>query len=425
MLLQNAVLSVFALLACSNFVLSKIIDVSDENFSKVSKKKSFIMIFATEKDCRECKRLFPRFVSVAQAFEGKDDVLFGKVKDRSLIEAFNITKFPTIVYFEQGNAEPVHYKGDISVDSIFEKMKKEMKKDISLLKRQYTILCTYENFKDIIETPSQFKFLLIFDDESKEEIKMMEDLAKIFKNDDDIIFPLISVKERSVVRNFGAQNFPVLYWYPNVNKAVKKMYGGTFNINELLGFINQHTSIGRQMNGDLRTDSGQIDEFNKFIEDNTFNFQQAASVNMALIQKQAQEIADSIPLFRQRYTDYYMTLINGIAESGNLDETLDNEQTEVETELAKKLRPKRKDFFQRKKNILDKFMSEHSKLLAQIMAGDNPMAMQGIDLPTEEQKQDTKKDKKPKSKDPKKAAKPTKKKADKGDKKPDAKKVEL
>lgn len=301
-------------------------------------------------------------MAASQPFEldKEQDIIFGRVKDKVLIKEMGIKEFPSIYYYGPKYKEPERYEGDIAVDDIADFIVKKAKKQTYVPHEvQHTIELTPSNFDDIIETPKQFKMVLLYQKKNEEEIQMIEQLARIFQYEERLVLTRLNVDKHDKLKNkyFKMKVFPVLYWYSDTEKPTQARYGGGFDKQIILHFLNTHTGNMFLVDGKLSDKAGRIPEMDKMISENIESIREAR--NMKYVVNNARKAADFHK--NKEFADYYVSLFERIMEAKSLN-VIDTERQNLFIKLGQAVESKRKKLILRKKeNIINFLVNEVGK----------------------------------------------------------------
>uniref|UniRef100_A0A7S0WRY0 Thioredoxin domain-containing protein n=1 Tax=Pyramimonas obovata TaxID=1411642 RepID=A0A7S0WRY0_9CHLO len=102
------------------------VDLTGDTFDEVvlgSGKNSLVKFYAPW--CGHCKRMAPDWEKLGEEFEGSSSVVIGNVdctadSNTEMCEKFGVRGYPTVKYFEGGDAEGQPYEGGRDYDSLLE-----------------------------------------------------------------------------------------------------------------------------------------------------------------------------------------------------------------------------------------------------------------------------------------------------------------
>ncbi|XP_062567940.1 uncharacterized protein LOC134230186 [Saccostrea cucullata] len=342
--LNVTILTVFLCVVTNSAI---VVDVSYKNFNKVRKDEPFSVFLMVAKNCEKCRLLYPKFVASSQAFKDDSSVLFGRVKDTKLASEWDVTSFPSLVFFEKGGKHPMRNKGDITVDTVTEYVSKALGKDTTAVRRHYTTELTTTNFYEILAIPRQFKFLLLYKREHEEEVARIERFAEIFKKDDILAFLRLDVlREPNLAAQFETRLYPALYWYSDDERPTKARYGGKIDDIQLLEFIKDQTGIQRTKSGALVENAGRLADLDDFISEKINLITKAK--NMDKIIAEAKKRA---AYHKKDLAKYYIYLLKEIKKAKTID-VLDDERAAINRALSEDPGPKTSEALIKMRNII-------------------------------------------------------------------------
>jgi len=212
---------------------SVILQMSQDNFTKIAKTKDLMLVYFYAPWCKHCKQLEPEMEGAAAELEGWG-VSVGKVdgtKEKELADQYNVAGWPTLKMFRKGR--PYEYNGPREKQNIIDFMKTQMKSPSeekthmlgitnNLNRLDTTVVGFFKGKSDLYdeyivaanEMRGSYRFLHTFD----------EEIAKSF-----------SIEKESVV-----VYQPEIYWSQYENKTfVLSKKSATFK--EIIQFIRKNS----------------------------------------------------------------------------------------------------------------------------------------------------------------------------------------
>lgn len=346
-----------------------IINLTESNLQTTLKQMKCMFLYAVENNCERCQLLYHKFLITAQTFENDRDITFGRVSDKTLLLAFDVTSFPGIVYYEYGSATPKVYLGDITPTALTKVVSDAMKMDFKKIDRHFSIQLTSENFHEIMDTDKQYRLVMLHEADDDDDVDLYEEIAETYENEPDIVVGRINVDaDRKLRKEFNAVNFPSFYWYQKGNATKKRRYGGELNVHQMITFINKEGVFYRTKGGRLNPYAGLIKPLDEVI--NRYGKDLNGIRNLDKIRQDLKkEISKLPPNTDKELSDYYLHLINEIDEDRTI-ETLDESRNRLYRQMSR-AGPLQFDQLIRKRNIIQKIIDIIGlHLLEQISDGD-------------------------------------------------------
>eukprot|EP00980_Cylindrotheca_fusiformis_P030655 scaffold25176_cov191-Cylindrotheca_fusiformis.AAC.5 len=120
--MKAVILSIFTALASFSVAsASGPIEITKENFEdKIKGKNAFVKFFASW--CGHCKSMKPAWDQLGEEYEASSSVLIGDAEctasGKALCDEFQVSGYPTIKYFVDGDTKGEDYKGGRDFDSL-------------------------------------------------------------------------------------------------------------------------------------------------------------------------------------------------------------------------------------------------------------------------------------------------------------------
>uniref|UniRef100_K1P767 Thioredoxin domain-containing protein n=1 Tax=Magallana gigas TaxID=29159 RepID=K1P767_MAGGI len=235
--------------------LAAVVDVSYKNLDKVRKAEPFSVFLIVTKNCEKCRLLYPKFVAASQAFKGDTSVLFGRVKDTKLTSEWEVTSFPSLVFFEKGGKHPMKHRGDITVDTVTEFVSRALGRDSATI----------------------------------------------------IFLRLDVLREPNLAEQFETRQYPSLYWYPDDERPEKARYGGKMDDTQILEFIKDQTGIQRTKSGALVENAGRLADLDRLISEQIHFIEKVRNMDLVITEA------------KRSLAKYYIFLLKEIKKAKSID----------------------------------------------------------------------------------------------------------
>ncbi|ESO98191.1 hypothetical protein LOTGIDRAFT_203703 [Lottia gigantea] len=365
------------LLVLCNFICvdSYINGITQHNIQSYIDSKKFLIVFINSASCTRCKNIYKNFVSASMPFHGDREIFFGKTTDMKLIKKWNIEELPAIVYFPMGLSEPQRFEGEYTVDNIIDTISYVMSGDFRGLERAYYVEVNEENFEELIEKPQQHAMVLIYDQFHEEQKGTMKELAKLFREEDDLVIAVLDADKNKAFRDkkFNFPGAPLLYWFPIDNKYKIKRFGGDLTFEVLYSYINEQTHTWRNKDGTLLPKAGRFDDLDKIISQNVGGVIRADQEVMDSVIEEVGKVVDKLDSNQQEFGKFYIYLMQQIKTTGNT-KFIRNETDVIFKELQDlDLMSKKRDNLIKRHHILDFLVKEFGDYITK-----NPMYMEEV-----------------------------------------------
>lgn len=330
-----------------------------------------MIIFVSKSDCQECRLLYPKFVAASQICD-PDEARFGRIEHAGLASQYDVETFPSLLYFKANSKRVERVRIDVTVESILKFIGVVIKKDFLYMNVHYTVELNQANFNEILDTPRQFKMLLLYSNADKDQVEWFDDVAEIYKNDDKVIFCRLNVDLEGNLRGrFKAKSFPQLYWYTDDEMPDKLMYGGRYDKMELTSFINDKTGIQRSPeDGSLKEGAGTLKDFDDLIRENKNTI--AKGKDMLQVIKKARNLVDNYE--DKQMAEYYLYLLEEIEYHGDTS-IIDDEKYYLIRELMNEHGPKEHEMYLKKQNVVRQFFNLLGDKLVQRNSKESPFVL--------------------------------------------------
>ncbi|XP_033755004.1 protein disulfide isomerase-like 2-1 [Pecten maximus] len=336
-----------------------VLNITEKNIHSLLDKKKFLLVLVTKSKCTPCNRIFPKFWAASQSYN--QDVIFGRMRSKALALKYKVDVFPTLGYFEAGKQVFTKFDGDITVDTIVDLIANKLGTDFAYVMKQYSTRLDSYNFHGIISSQGLKAMVLLYDN-SDDYYNKFQELARIFKNDEEVAFLHLDVRaEPELRKEFVVVVFPTLYWVENGVNPTKKRYGGTIEKLEFMGFIEDYAGVSRAKDGTLPPKAGRIVDFDSLFADHIETIRNAKRMSELLVE--AKDIAKNHK--KNELADYYIYLLELIDHHGKV-EAIQEERMTVLKALAntdETTWPRTVEYLTKRKNILTQLVDELGRAL--------------------------------------------------------------
>lgn len=328
------------------------VEITKASLSSVLQERKCVFLYAVQDDCARCKLLYHMFLVAAQNFRNDKTIFFGKVADAALIQAFDVTEFPGIVYYEFGSVIPKVYLGDITSGALTKVVTDAMKGDFRKFDRQFSLILTKDNYEEVMETERHYRLVMLHEADDEDEVDMYEEIAETFENEPTVIVARINVDfEKKLKRKFHAMEYPTFYWFPKGSASNKKRYGGSLNVGQMISFINKEAGLFRTKGGRLNPLAGLIEPLDNVINKygrELYNIRDFDKIRLEL-KKAASALSSDTD---KELVDFYFELLDELEEDRTI-EALDEMRNRIYRRMDD-VGPLEFDQLIRKRNIVQK-----------------------------------------------------------------------
>lgn len=345
---------------------SAVIDLTPANFDKVvlkSGKPTLVEFFAPW--CGHCKKLAPVYEELAASFEhAKDKVQIAKVDadaERSLGKRFDIQGFPTIKWFDGKSEKPEEYNEGRDLDSLSAFVTK--KTSVKLKKKaempSNVVMLNDETFAKTIgkKKNALVAFTAPWCGHCKTLAPTWEVVAGVFALDEDVVIAKVNCEapdSKAIAESQGVASYPTIKWFA-AGSEEGVLYEAARSEQGIIDYINEKAGTHRVPGGGLGPVAGTVATLDSLVA-KFVGGDKLADV-AAEVQKEAAEIKDSA---QQKYAQYYVRIFEKLATS---DSYAAKELARLDGMLTKGgLAPAKRDEFQRKTNVLRKFVDKVSEI---------------------------------------------------------------
>lgn len=349
---------------------SVVMDLTPSNFDEVvikSGKPTLVEFFAPW--CGHCKTLAPIYEELAQSFQhAKDKIQIAKVDadaERSLGKRFDVQGFPTLKFFDGKSDKPQEYSSGRDLDAlttfITEKVGVKPKKKQEM--PSSVVMLTDESFPKSVggDKNHLVAFTAPWCGHCKSLAPVWETLANDFVNDANVVIAKVDAEahnSKALAEAQGVTSYPTIKWFAAGSKE-GVLYDGARAEEGFLKYINEKAGTNRVVGGGLDTVAGTVAALDSLVA-KLVGGDKLADV-AAQVKKEAAKMSEGA---QYKYAEYYMRVFDKL---NNSEGYAAKELARLEGILAKGgLAPAKRDDFQRKTNVLRKFVEKAAEKAEEI-----------------------------------------------------------
>jgi len=369
-------LSFVLLLVCAG-VGAAVNDVSEGDFPDVVHKHKCMIFWVVQDHCDRCSLLYHSFLTAAQSFRYEKELFFGRVSDQALAHAFEVTEFPSLVYYEYGSVVPRVYLGDITSKTVAKVVADAMRRDSRKVDQTFALDLTLDIYDVVIGTRDQFRLIMLHEANDDDNVAAYDELAETFDNEPTVVIAKINVDfEKKLKRNFNAIAYPSFYWFKK-GSDTKLRYGGDLNVDHMIAFINKEAGLFRTKGGRLNPYAGLIPEFDEILNAHGRDLHEIR--NFDTIRMKLTRAWKSLPTHvDHELIEFYYEMLANMEEDRTI-ETLDEARNRLYRQMPD-VGPLGFDALIRKRNIVQKFIDIiGTHLLEQLSHGDFGAPIRGFE----------------------------------------------
>jgi len=220
---------------------------SEEFLQNVQLKPHFTQFYAPW--CGHCKRLSPIWDQLSEKFADKEQVVISKVDctvETQLCSDQQVTGYPTVKFYNEGNQEGLRYKGQRDIESLEQFIIEQLagKVEIEVEKVEAKSL-TEETFGTFTEKGSHFiKFYAPWCGHCKRLAPTWDELAQNFADSENIqISKVDCTVDKPVCQKYEVRGYPTLIFFHDGEK--KESYRGPRDLESLTDFVKKQSEASQ------------------------------------------------------------------------------------------------------------------------------------------------------------------------------------
>ncbi|RDA93475.1 hypothetical protein CP533_2644 [Ophiocordyceps camponoti-saundersi (nom. inval.)] len=351
-----------AALSAVTFASSAVIDLTPSNFDDVvlkSGKPTLVEFFAPW--CGHCKKLAPVYEELALSFQhAKNKVQIAKVDadaERSLGKRFDVQGFPTLKYFDGKSDKPEEYNQgrDLETLSSFITEKTSVKPKKKAEMPSSVVFLNDETFPETIgkDKHALVAFTAPWCGHCKNLAPTWELIANAYSLDDEVVIAKVdadAADSKKVAEAQGVSSYPTIKWFAAGSKE-GVLYEGPRSEEGFLNYVNEKAGTHRVSGGGLGPVAGTVASLDVLVA-KLVGGDKLADV-AAEVKKEAEKLKEGA---QYKYAQYYVRVFDKLSTSENYAA---KELARLDGMLTKGgLAPTKRDEFQRKTNVLRKFVEK-------------------------------------------------------------------
>ncbi|XP_017088141.2 thioredoxin domain-containing protein 5 homolog [Drosophila bipectinata] len=259
----------------------------------------FVKFFAPW--CSHCKRLQPLWEQVAEIMNVDDPkVIIAKVdctQHQALCGAHQVTGYPTLRLFKQGEKESIKFKGTRDLPAITDFINQELstpdEADLEVVKHEETenpnvgkvVDLTEDTFAKHVSQGNHFvKFFAPWCSHCQRLAPTWEELAKELVTEPAVTISKIDCTQfRSICQDFEVKGYPTLLWIEDGKKIEK--YSGARDLATLKSYVDKMVGVPSQGKATEDKEAGDEDEKKPIVQQVTGEeeFEKAIAEGIAFI----------------------------------------------------------------------------------------------------------------------------------------------
>ncbi|KAK7201185.1 protein disulfide isomerase [Novymonas esmeraldas] len=337
-----------------------VVQMTSTSFDELVGKDKAVLVEFYAPWCGHCKSMVPEYTALGAAFEkssnAKDLVVIAKVDGtahRDLGKRFDVTGFPTILYFAPGSLKPEKYSDQRTATAFAAYLTKAVKGLLLTIPRapQFATELDHTNFDEVTKDPSKSVLVMFYAPwcgHCKSLKPVYNQLAKVFANDKHVVIAMIDADDsanKRIATKYDISGFPTLYFFPKGADAKPVEYKLGREIEDFIGFVNEHAGTHRLVNGDLSWDHGVIAELAESAARVARSTGDAAQSAVEQVRSAVDKLVSS------EGTAYYVKTAERIAEKGA--DYVSNEISRLQRTLEGAVTGERRDDMLKRMNILN------------------------------------------------------------------------
>ncbi|CAI5515773.1 unnamed protein product, partial [Closterium sp. Naga37s-1] len=216
--------------------------------------------------CGHCKRLAPDYDKFGAAFKETASVVVGKVdcdKHKKLCSEYKVKGYPTLKWFPKGTSKPEDYPGERSVEDLVDFTNKKLGTSVQppAPPPSHVVTLSPNNFDSVVLDPTKFvlvEFYAPWCSFCQDLAPAYEQLGRAFRDEEKVVIAKLDAsKHRELKEKYSITGYPTIIWFPPSNKHGES-YEGSWELRDLLAFVNKEAGTHRTNTGMLSDMAGRI-----------------------------------------------------------------------------------------------------------------------------------------------------------------------
>jgi len=351
------------------FANAKVEVLDKKNFDKVIGKDKHVLVKFFAPWCGHCKRLAPVYEELAAAYEKESDkIIIAELnadEEKDIAKKYDIKGYPTIKLFTAKTKTPIDYNNDRTLEAFIDFLEHEtgIKAKIPKVHSDIVVL-NAGNFDDVVFAPKTNVLVLFYAPwcgHCKQLHPTYEKIATDYLNDENVVIAKIDATENTVLaEKYKVQGYPHLVFFDakskNEDNFEPEVYDGEREEQDFIDFLNKKCNTNRVVGGGLDEKAGRIEILDMFARRFTKAFNSADKDAIAKVIEDASQV---VSINKNKYTNYYIKVMNKINEKKDYVE----KEIERLTKIAKgkNIATEKADDFIKRINILNAFKNQEEE----------------------------------------------------------------
>ncbi|XP_064639998.1 uncharacterized protein LOC135495381 [Lineus longissimus] len=380
-------------------VSAVVFELDNSNFDETVNGGSMVMVMFYAPWCGACKKALPVLSDVSARYEHHNDVIFARVngfEQRILALRFDIDAFPTILNFPY-QTEAVKYKGRVLTDELRQAVRAEVLKNEELIKTGKKVRgatperpklqpkmqknikdITIDYFKETALDETKHAMVSVYAPGCTDGCYVFAQVAESFANEDSIVFVSLDfTTDTRITASFSIITNPTFFWFPTSNKEGSR-YGGGFDANEIVEFINDETGLAREIGGQLMPNAGRTPELDNLIRQSMNDI--LTNSRMDGILAQARHIAE-ISKYEEKYSKVYIDILERIQEGEDVEDIIRHKFDLINNKMEHASTKKENEELIKQRNIVGVFVDIAADMYSESTVKEDRQNQGVVDLP--------------------------------------------